>query len=79
MTSAVQQIEGVEKSILRLLKSPQPPAMKSLATAFINDCAAAEISFTLTLDDYHTISDIEIHLYVFRASDKYRSVELRLE
>ncbi|MCO5188760.1 MAG: LuxR C-terminal-related transcriptional regulator [Anaerolineae bacterium] len=59
--AAVQQIEGVDKSIQRLLQATQPVQAKTIVTAFINDCAAAPVPFLLVLDDYHFITDNAIH------------------
>lgn len=59
--AAVQQVEGVDKEIQRLLRAPQPASPKSLATALINDCAAALTPFVLVFDDYHVIVDNVIH------------------
>ena len=68
--AAVQQIEGVGKSIQELLQSPQPAPIKSLATAFINDCTVASTPFILTLDDYHNITDLSVNEAVAFLLDK---------
>ncbi len=59
--AALQQIEGVGNSVQGLLQSPQPAPLKSLATAFINDCTAVSTPFILTLDDYHVITETAVN------------------
>ncbi|MCP5094946.1 MAG: hypothetical protein GY943_05275, partial [Chloroflexi bacterium] len=59
--AAVQQIEGVGNSVQGLLQSPQLAPLKSLATAFINDCMAVSTPFILTLDDYHVITETAVN------------------
>ncbi|MCA9967274.1 MAG: hypothetical protein KC423_23665 [Anaerolineales bacterium] len=61
VAAAVQQIQGVSKTLQSLLQATQPMPFKSLATALINDCLTASIPFALTLDDYHVITETAVH------------------
>ncbi len=46
---------GIGEEALRVLQSPQPPAIEATLTALLNEIAAAAEGFVLVLDDYHVI------------------------
>ncbi len=45
----------IGEGVLTLLQSPQPPPIKSILTALLNDIAAIPDNFILVLDDYHVL------------------------
>jgi LuxR family maltose regulon positive regulatory protein len=55
---------GAGATALSLLRSPQPPALPSVLTLFINELSALEQEFTLVLDDYHAIHTQAIHTLI---------------
>ncbi len=48
-------------SALAMLIAPQTPPLESVVTALINDLAASPRSIVLVVDDYHVITDLNIH------------------
>ena len=60
-TTAVERIEGVGRTTRRLLQSSQTIEIKSIVTAFINDCILGSNQFILALDDYHVITDKSVN------------------
>jgi LuxR family maltose regulon positive regulatory protein len=62
LIAAIQTIEvNVGETALTSLRSPQPPPIKSVLTALINEIAAIPKDFALVLDDYHVISNKAVH------------------
>ncbi len=60
--AALQTVrEGIGDTVLAALDSPQPPPIKTILTALINQLAASPQQAILVLDDYHVISNREIH------------------
>jgi LuxR family maltose regulon positive regulatory protein len=60
--AALQKVHSdIGQSLEGLLSSAPLPTLESLATALINDVAAAPGPFLLVLDDYHTLTDPGIH------------------
>lgn len=60
--AALQKIEGnVGQTAISLLHSPQSPPPEMLLTLLINDLAALPAPIILTLEDYHTINNLDIH------------------
>ena len=53
--------DGVDENVLAPLRSPQPPPIKSVLTALINEIAAFPNDFALVLDDYHVIEAQPVH------------------
>jgi LuxR family maltose regulon positive regulatory protein len=53
--------EGIGESILKALRSPQPPTIESLLPALLNETAKVPDSFALILDDFSMITDQNIH------------------
>ena len=47
--------ENFGAGVLAALQSPQPPSIKSVLTALLNDIITISDSFVLVLDDYHLI------------------------
>lgn len=47
--------------ILPLLGLPQPPPLEALLDELLNELAALQVSIALTLDDYHLITNPQIH------------------
>jgi len=60
LAAAKRPLTNNQSSLTQLLQSPQLPSAKKLMTAFVNDVTAVSITFTLILDDYHTIESAEI-------------------
>jgi LuxR family maltose regulon positive regulatory protein len=52
---------GICESFLGSLQNPQLPAMEELLIDFINDLGKLEHSAILILDDFHFITDSQIH------------------
>ena len=46
---------------LAMLIAPQVPPLESIVTALINDLAAAARPIVLVVDDYHVVTDLNIH------------------
>lgn len=60
--AALQQVRSkLGKPVLALLQSPQSPPVETLLTVLINDLANLTDRLILVLDDYHTITDLDIH------------------
>lgn len=53
--------DAIGASALRQLRSPPPPAGDLLASIVLNDLAATGTPVVCVLDDYHAISDEQIH------------------
>jgi LuxR family maltose regulon positive regulatory protein len=49
------------EAALAMLIAPQAPPLESVVTALINDLAASANSIVLVVDDYHVITDLNIH------------------
>ncbi|NTU63395.1 MAG: hypothetical protein HGB05_08325, partial [Chloroflexi bacterium] len=47
---------------LAMLIAPQVPPLESIVTALINDLAAAARPTVLVVDDYHVVTDLNIHI-----------------
>ncbi|CAG1015506.1 partial HTH-type transcriptional regulator MalT, partial [Anaerolineales bacterium] len=52
---------GIGDATLVLLQAPQPPPLKTIVTALINDLGTVPAPFALVLDDYHVITTQPIH------------------
>ncbi len=52
---------GLGENALALLHSPKPPPIETVLAPLINEIATIPASFTLVLDDYHTIESQPIH------------------
>jgi len=62
MIAALQQVdESIGQSVLPLLGSPQPAPMPALMATLVNDLSQIEGGLLLVLDDYHAISDYQVH------------------
>ncbi len=62
LMAALQKIdEGVGKTAVSHLQSPQPPPPETLLALVINDLAALAESVLLVLEDYHVIHNLDIH------------------
>ena len=62
VTAAVHTIYGdVGSTVLAPLHSPQPPPIKTVLTGWVNELAIYPRQIILVLDDYHVISNREIH------------------
>lgn len=62
LITALQKINAqFGQALLGLLKLPQGLAPEALAQILINEIVQVPKSFSLVLDDYHTISDADIH------------------
>ena len=48
------------EGLLAVLRSPQPPATKSILTALLNEITTIPDNFVLVLDDYHVIESQEV-------------------
>ena len=60
--AALQTLEaGWGEVALGMLIAPQTPPLESVVTALINDLAAAVQAIVLVVDDYHVITDLNIH------------------
>ncbi|MCB0128970.1 MAG: hypothetical protein KDE58_42180, partial [Caldilineaceae bacterium] len=60
LSAAISSIAGVGKALSNLLQAAQSLTAKSLATVFLNDVTTAS-PFGLVLDDYHIITNPDIH------------------
>ncbi len=49
------------ESALAQLRSPQPPAVQTILTGLLNEVATLDRPVVLVLDDYHVISNKDIH------------------
>jgi LuxR family maltose regulon positive regulatory protein len=62
LITSVQTLQpSAGKIALDLLRSSQPAPIDSVLTALINDLSLKTESFTIVLDDYHSISNKSIH------------------
>jgi LuxR family maltose regulon positive regulatory protein len=62
VTAALQRINGAwGQTVQELLRSPQPPNLRAMAAALINEIGATDSPFVLVLDDYHLISALSVH------------------
>lgn len=52
---------GVGSGALPLLQSPQPPALETVLSLFINELSGLPQIFLLVLDDYHEIQSRSVH------------------
>jgi LuxR family maltose regulon positive regulatory protein len=61
--AALQRVhESVGESVLVALQSPQPPPIEALLPSLVNDIAAAGPDpFVAVLDDFHLITDRQVH------------------
>jgi LuxR family maltose regulon positive regulatory protein len=60
--AAMQTVdEAIGESAQRLLQAPQPPPVESLIAMLINDISASPSPLLLALDDYHLITQPEVH------------------
>ena len=60
--AALQTLDaGWGATALAMLIAPQTPPLESIVTALINDLAAAARPIVLVVDDYHVITDLDIH------------------
>ncbi len=56
LVAALQTIgEDIGERVLGMLQSPQPPPIKSILTALLNEISTIPHSFILVLDDYHFV------------------------
>src|SRR4030042_5175459 len=56
LVSALQTIAAnIEKGVLAILQSPQPPSTESILIALLNEITAIPDHFVLVLDDYHLL------------------------
>ena len=53
--------DGIGQAAQHLLEAPQLPPVEPLLTELINDIVTQSLSFTLVLDDYHTIMELAVH------------------
>jgi LuxR family maltose regulon positive regulatory protein len=53
--------EDIGEDILGAIQSPQPPPEETLLTSLLNDIAEIPDPFALVLDDYHVITENQIH------------------
>jgi LuxR family maltose regulon positive regulatory protein len=62
MIAALQEAHGeLGQSAISLLQSPQPPPVETLLTLLINDLANMAGRVVLVFDDYHVISELDVH------------------
>jgi LuxR family maltose regulon positive regulatory protein len=62
LLAALRQIDaGIGKYTEAMLQSPQPPPGEVILTALVNEIAAVQQPFILTLDDYHVLQAPPIH------------------
>ncbi|MFC1959122.1 LuxR C-terminal-related transcriptional regulator [Chloroflexota bacterium] len=65
VVGAMRRAEGIDKAMgentLNMLHSPQPPPIKDVLTALINDIAAIPTEITFVLDDYHVIDSSHVN------------------
>lgn len=60
--TAIQRIfPETGQATLNLLEAPQKPPLEHITSTLINELAEQGEPFLLVLDDYHTISDAEVH------------------
>ncbi|HTP11816.1 MAG TPA: hypothetical protein VMP08_26360, partial [Anaerolineae bacterium] len=60
--AALQTIESRRgETALAMLSAPQTPPLESIITALINDLAAIPDPIILVIDDYHVITDLNLH------------------
>jgi LuxR family maltose regulon positive regulatory protein len=60
--AALQPIhKGLGATVLAALQSTQPPASEALLTSLLNEIAAIPAPFTLVLDDFHLITNQQVH------------------
>jgi LuxR family transcriptional regulator, maltose regulon positive regulatory protein len=65
LVAAFQKFEpSIGKTILPVLQSPQPPAIKSIIISLIKEISDISGDLILILDDYHSIDTEEIHKIV---------------
>jgi LuxR family maltose regulon positive regulatory protein len=62
LVAALGRVDGrIGETVRRLLESPQLPPIQALLVELINDIAARSPPLVLVLDDYHVITDLEVH------------------
>jgi len=60
--AALQRVQAdIGETAPEMLRSSQPPPIKPLLTGLINEIAAVPDPFVLVLDDFHVISEQQIH------------------
>jgi LuxR family maltose regulon positive regulatory protein len=60
--AAIQRVHAdVGEAALAMLRSPQPPPTKMILTDLINEIVFLAAPFVLVLDDFHIISEQQIH------------------
>lgn len=60
--AALQTIQvDIGEAVFGLIQSPQPPPIEVILTGLINDIAELPEPFALVLDDFHVITDHQIH------------------
>jgi LuxR family maltose regulon positive regulatory protein len=60
--AALQTIDAnCGATALAMLTAPQLPPLEAIVTALINDLAAATNPIVLVVDDYHAVTDLNIH------------------
>ncbi len=60
--AALQTIEAsLGKTAQAMLQSPQPPPLENIIVNLLNDIALIPYDFTLCMDDYHEITQTDIH------------------
>jgi LuxR family maltose regulon positive regulatory protein len=65
LVAALQTVErDVGAQTMKMILSPQPPALEALITPLINEIAGIRSPLILTLDDYHLIQTPRIHAMV---------------
>ena len=59
---ALQSINaGICNSVLNVIHSPDPPSIDTLLTFIINDLACLDKRCLLVMDDFHLITDAQVH------------------
>lgn len=62
LIATLQKTEpSLGKELIQLLQSPKPPPLESVLTSLINEIAEVSVSFSIVLDDYHSITAEAIH------------------
>ncbi len=62
LVAALQTLDaGVGREALGMLQTPQPPPIEGLLTGLLNDLADLPGDVLLVLDDYHAITQTDIH------------------
>lgn len=62
LVAALRQVDDeIGRAVQHMLEAPQPPSVEALFTELINDVVARSSSFVLVLDDYHTITELNVH------------------